>query len=128
MKKRKGNSRSKTRCTGVVGGNTILFYYANRNVRDHDVNYPIFFSTVSAVCHDGLLINFETVIRFCCRPGKNMDAHSIIALAMRQFSLLRGLDALYPSLAKSRIANSGIYWSKILIILDEVFHYRWICF
>lgn len=65
MKKRNGNSRSKLRCAQVVCGNTVLFCYANRYVRDHDVNYAILFSTLSLVCRDGLLINFQTVIRFC---------------------------------------------------------------
>lgn len=70
--------------TEVVGGNTVLFYYANRNVRDHDVNYPIFFATVSAARCDGLLITFAAVIRFWRKPRKNVDAHSIGALAICQ--------------------------------------------
>ena len=46
MKKRNGNSCSEARMQPAV--TRVLFYYANRNERDHDVNHPIFFSTVSA--------------------------------------------------------------------------------
>lgn len=132
MKKHNRNSRSRPRSTEVVGGNTILFHHANRNVRDHDVNYPIFFSTRRRTWRsDGLLINLEAVIRFCYRPAKNVVAHSITVLADCQSPRLPiDLDgSSYLSLLSSlrlmqsrRSANK--YCDRVSIRISFAMHVR----